>query len=789
MSRIGWDLDEPKLDQVKEDKGMQARLVLFRAIIAAAIVVLLYRVIYLQQTGGQQFQALADANRIATIPIPAPRGVIFDRNGNLLADNTPSFNITITPAFLPRNEQERMAVYERLSDLTGVPITNTVEQQELLAAADPELVGQYSRLAGLYGVSTLDTLDQSGVVERLPNSIMNIVDTVSFRPFVAEPIKRGVTITEAYTIAQESIFLPGVQVIPQPLRLYPNGEFTASLIGFMGPLPNENYLELGYLRNDRVGLFGLESSMERWLRGVKGQRVIEVDWTGRELRQIGAQIDPIPGYNLHLTLDTELQEVAYNILLETIEERRQRVDRFGQPVEVEQGVVIAMRPDTGEVLAMVNIPTFDNNRFATEIPLDYYLGLARNEYLPMFNHAVGGQYPPGSIYKVITAAAALQEGVISPLRQLYDPGQILIPNRFAPNDPGRVQSFICWIFNQFGIREHGLVNMYTGIAWSCDTYFYKVNGGFNQDGEFIEGLGVDRLYDYADQFGLGRIQGIELPLEAPGINPSRSWKQINRGEPWSTGDDYNMGIGQGFVTTTPLQMVQMTNVIINGGFLYRPTLIHHITDADGNIVVFDRVRNDYVLARPGNNGQTEYMDVNKNPLTRNEVSVNVLFDANGEFVFQPEVLNPVNLSRETLEVVKEGMWLVNQLGGTGRVYTPWLEDFGIVTGGKSGSAEYCDNIAIRRGWCIEGQILPTHAWFVGFAPYENPEIAVVAFIFNGGEGSEWAGPVVRNVLAAYFGVDQFDDGDGGRIPERANVAPTGIVNIYVDRPEETSEDE
>ena len=785
MSRIGWDLDEPEVEDLTEDPGVRSRLNLFRVLIIVAMLIMLYRVIYLQQIGGEEYQALAEENRFATLPIPAPRGVIFDRNGNLLADNTPSFNVTITPAFLPESEEEQLAVFERLSILTGVPVTNTVEQQRLIAEADPQLVSQYTRLAGLYGEPVLETLDRSGVVEQLPDSIINIVETVSFRPFVPEPIKRGISITEAYTIAQESVFLPGVQVIPQPLRQYPNGEYTATLIGFMGPLPDESYLDRGYGRSDRVGLFGLESSMEEVLRGTKGQRTIEVDWTGREIRQLGPQIDPIPGYNIHLTLDTELQVAAHNVLEEILELRRQKPDDLGQPVEVEQGVVVVMKANTGEVLAMVNTPTFDNNRFATEIPLDYYLGLARNEYLPMFNHAIGGQYPPGSIYKVITGAAALQEGVISPLRQLYDPGRILIPNRFAPNDPGRVQPFICWIYNQFGgIQEHGPVNMYTGVAWSCDVYFYKVNGGFDQDGEYIEGLGVDRLYEYADQFGLGRIQGIELPLEAPGNNPSRSWKRLAKGEPWSTGDDYNMAIGQGFVTSTPLQMAQMTAIIANGGFLYRPTLIHHITDAEGNIVVFDAERGEYILAYPDENGQTAYMDTNKNPLASTEVSVIVLFDENGDFVFQPEVLNPVNISRENLEVIKEGMWLVNQLGGTGAAYVDWLDEFGIATGGKSGSAEYCDNIAIKRGWCIEGQILPTHAWFVGFAPYDNPEIVVAAFVFNGGEGSEWAGPLVREAMAAYFKVDSYDDGSGGNVPERADVAPTGVVVNYVVSPED-----
>jgi penicillin-binding protein 2 len=170
-----------------------------------------------------------------------------------------------------------------------------------------------------------------------------------------------------------------------------------------------------------------------------------------------------------------------------------------------------------------------------------------------------------------------------------------------------------------------------------------------------------------------------------------------------------MGIGQGFVTATPLQVAQMAAIVANGGFLYRPTIIHHITDSEGNIV------------QP----------------------------------FEPEVLNSVEVNGQWLEIVAEGMRRVNQEGGTGVSYTEWLDDFGVTTAGKTGTAEYCDNIAIERGWCKEGEILPTHSWYVGYAPFEDPEIVVVAFIFNGGEGSQWAAPVVRETMAAYFGVDSY----------------------------------
>jgi penicillin-binding protein 2 len=704
MSRIGWERVEE--EEVPEgDRGIRGRLLFLRGVIIIVFVLLLYRVFWLQYNQGEELQTLAEDNQLARLTIDAPRGVIFDRHGQPMAINEPSFNVTITPAFLPDDPGERRAIYERLSLLTGVPVTNTLQQELLLAEADPSLVSTYSRLADLFDAPVVDTLDATGIVPDLPDSIEEIVERFSFAPYLPASIKTNIPITLAFTIEQESIFLPGVRVIEEPIRSYPSGEFTSHLIGYMGPIPNENWLDLGYQRDDRVGWAGLESSMELEMAGRKGERQIEQDWTGRELRQIGPTIEPVPGQNLHLTIDVDLQEKAAEILEQVMAARRETPDPFtGNPVEVEQGVVVALNPNTGEILAMVNIPTFDNNRFSTEVPVEYYLGLARNDYTPLVNHAISGQYPPGSTFKLVPASGALQEGVISPNRLLFDPGEITIPNRFAPNDPGRAQTFVCWF------REgHEHMNMLSGLSNSCDVYFYKISGGFNQDGEVIEGLGVDRLNNYADQFGFGRVQGIELPLEAPGNNPSQAWKRQTHGEPWSTGDDYNMGIGQGFVTATPMQVAQMAAVVASGGFLYRPTIIHHVTDSEGNVI------------QP----------------------------------FEPEVLNSVDVDRQWLDVVAEGMRLVNQEGGTGATYVEWFDEYGITTAGKTGTAEYCDNIAIERRWCKEGQILPTHSWYVAYGPYENPEIVVAAFIFNGGEGSQWAAPVVRDVMAAYFEVDQF----------------------------------
>ncbi len=788
MSSMGWKPPEERDPEIQQIPGIGGRLMFMRVIIALVLVLLVYRVYWIQQTKGGALGARAEENQFATLTTNAPRGVILDRNGLPLAVNKPSFNVTITPAFLPDDDDERQAVFERLSLLTGVPLTNTVQQEALVAGANPELVATYGRLAEIYGASVEETLDEAGVVPQLPDSIEAIVAENSFAPYIPAVITTGVPISVAYRIEQESIFLPGVRVLPQALREYPSGEFTSHLIGYMGPVPNQNWIDvLNYERDDRVGWAGLESSMELELAGAKGERTIEQDWTGREVRQVGEATDPEAGLNLHLTLDLRLQMITYDILQQFMEENRNtaRVDEItGERTfpEIEQASVVAINPKTGEVLAMVNLPTFDNNRFQTEVPVDYYLGLARNDYTPLVNHAISGTYPPGSAFKLVPAAAALQEGVISPDRYLFDPGTIEIPNRFAPNDPGRVQPFVCW-----NLAGHGLMNMRLAIANSCDVYFYKVTGGFDQDGEFVEGLTVDRIDLYGRQFGFGRVQGIELPLEATGNLPTRAWKRQTQGEPWSTGDDYNLGIGQGFMTATPLQQAQMTAVIANGGFLYRPRVVHHMTDDEGNVVLVNEASEIVARARPGRNGETILTDAQGAPL--NDPNISIQFDAEGNYIFQPEVVDTLAVDRDYIRVVQEGMRMVNEhpeedVFGTGATYIEWdsLAAAGIPTAGKTGTAEYCDNIAINRGWCrfediAQRRILPTHAWYVAYAPFDDPEIAVSVFVFNGGEGSAWATPIACHVIAAYFGAGQYGSLMGDLTPEEAADQPTVCNSI------------
>ena len=374
MSRIGWERaeDREQLDRFEEEGGLRGRLFFLRLLVVLTFASFLSYIVYLQQTQGESYTAQALERQFAILTSDAPRGVIFDRNGLPLVENVPSFDVSITPAFLPKDDASRLAVYERLSLLTGVPITNTAAQQILIDSADPIEVAITGRLADLYGEPTAKTLDDAGIVPLLPDSITSIIDTYSFAQYLPAVITTNVPITLAKIIQQETVFMPGVQVLTRPVRYYPTGEYSSHIIGFMGPLPDRNYYvdELGYELDDRVGLFGLESSMEDKLKGEKGERQIEVDSTGRQVRQVGVETPPESGYNLHLTLDLTLQKAAQDILSAQLEKKRKDPD-FKKYPEVEQGVVVAINPKNGEILALVNIPTFDNQRFATKIDVEY----------------------------------------------------------------------------------------------------------------------------------------------------------------------------------------------------------------------------------------------------------------------------------------------------------------------------------------------------------------------------------------------------------------------------------
>ncbi len=642
-----------------ENNERNIKVIIFKAFVVASFALLAFQSWQLQIVQGEQYLQRADRNRFRLVSTDAPRGIIYDREGRPLARNMPSFTVSIVPADLP--EEKEAYVFEYLSRALEIPVS--------------------SHDVGSGGTPSIDHRYLSDPEEyQLEPQMKELVEFGRETPFTPVPIKSNVPRDVALIIEEERLQLPGVIVQIEPLREYISGTLVSHVIGYVGHIPEqeaEGYLtrrDADYDANDIVGLTGVELTFEDELRGGKGQRHIEVDVTGREVRTIGSPIEPGAGHNLILTIDLELQAAVEEALQKGIAKAKS-----------ESGVAIVMNPKTGEILAMVSLPSYDNNLFIGGIAEEDYARLSEDPRHPLVNHAISGLYPPGSTFKIVTAAAGLEEGTVNSRSVLFCPGTIWIPHRFAPDDPELAQPFNCWYED-----GHRSLSMVQAIAQSCDIYFGVLAGGY---GEF-EGLGQAALHNYALLFGLGEATGIDLPGESAGLVPDETWKRLTYGETWVTGDTYNAAIGQGFILATPLHILNATAAFANGGRLYRPQLVREVRAVAGDLVK----------------------------------------------AFKPELIRELPVSSETLATVREGM------RGAVTYGTSWGANLGgVAVAGKTGTAEYPG----RRDW--EGN-LPTHAWFTAFAPFDDPEIALVTFVEGGGEGGTVAIPIAAEILSYYFNV-------------------------------------
>jgi len=676
------------------------RLAVFIGFIALVFGFYIFRLFFLQIVEGENYKALAEENRITQVSVPTRRGVIYDRNDFVLARNVASYNVTITPAELPVTEGDIQEIYRKLSTLINIPVNKGDLEDE-------ETVRTFKECDNDLGIT----------------QIVFIGDTNA--PYAPIRIKCDVDKEIALAIEERSADWPGVGIEIESVRDYPTGELTAEIIGFLGPIPeilSEDYIAKGFVPNrDKVGYAGVEFAMQDILGGANGVRIVEEDVAGQELRDLEPPVDPVPGNNIRLTIDTRLQSAAQ----EALEAEMDFWNTYFNEIRSSNGVVIAMNPKTGEVLALVSYPSFENNRMARFIPAYYYEQLTRDQNRPLFNHAISAEHPPGSVYKMAAAIGALNEGVVTPTQKLECPevGQITIIQKFTPNDPGTPREYVCW-----QDTGHGMVDFQHGVAQSCDVYFYKITGGF--ENEVPEGLGVWRLAEYSRALGYGRLTGIELPGEASGLVPDPNWKRVNVGENWATGDTYIAAMGQGYVLSTPLQVLVSFNILANDGKYMRPTLIHDILDAEGNVV--EPFEPELVW------------DITKDPVI-------TVYDERNFPTEEKRVVAPW-----VVEQAKAGMRLTVTEGTAENTFS----GMEIQASGKTGTAEYCDNVAQSKNLCSPGN-WPTHSWYVGYAPYDDPEIAVVAFVYNGGEGASVAGPIVREVMEAYFELKAIDSVQAG----------------------------
>jgi penicillin-binding protein 2 len=449
-------------------------------VIIAGFLILLIRLWQLQILQGTEFRKISESNRLRVIGIPAPRGIIYDRNGIPLVRNIPYFCASLIPGEF--NEE----------NVRGVA--------KLLGMSEEELEEKISK----NGES----------------------------PFSPVRLKEGLSFKEVNYIEARRSDFPGLMVEIEVSRGYILGKTGAHLVGYLGrltPAQSKDPQFRDVPPDAFIGQMGVEKLYDKTLRGIAGQRVIEVDALGRELRLLQEK-PPVKGTDITLSVDIALQEAA------------------DKAFEGRTGAMVALQPDTGEILGYVSSPSFDPNKFVKGITHDEWESLSSDKNLPMLNRAIQSQYPPGSTFKIIMAIAGLEEGVIDSSTKVDCRGGI---------------SFGRWHFGCWRKGGHGLVSLHRALVESCDVYFYEVG----------KRLGIDKIYEYASRFGLGKTTGIPLGSEKKGLIPNTKWKMEAKKAQWYLGETFVNSIGQGYVSTTPVQMASMMSAVANGGSVYRPSLL------------------------------------------------------------------------------------------------------------------------------------------------------------------------------------------------------------------------
>ncbi len=479
------------------------RFAVFGLVVVMVIGLLTTRLFYLQVAQGGYYAGLAQENRRTLLPLRSARGLVYDRAGRQLAINIPSYVVRIRPADLPF--AERGAVVSRLSTLLQIPESQILESIDRYANQSFELV----RLAS-----------------DVPSDVARI-------------------------IVEESNSLPGVQVIVEERREYEYGPLVAHVLGYTGAVTAEElaeFGELGYLNDDQIGKTGVEATFEDILRGRYGEQEVEQDALGRVLRTVQVTQQPQPGNSIELTIDVEIQREAEEALKWATD-----------IVNLSRGVVIVMNPQTGEILAMVSLPTYDDNLFARGISNAEYQALIEDPNKPLVNFGLSEQYPPGSTYKLVTGVGALEDGIINETTLVETAGYLEIGT---------------YRYYDWNRRGFGPLDIYGGFSHSSDTFFYQLAGG----------LGIDRLAHWSNEFGFGARTGIDLPAEARGIVPTDEWKQNLFNQPIYPGEVYQAGIGQGYDAVTPLQVLNAYSALANGGSLLKPQIVRRVLAPDGTVV-------------------------------------------------------------------------------------------------------------------------------------------------------------------------------------------------------------
>ncbi len=613
-------------DQHKEKGRVFSRRALMLAGGQAALMsALAGRLYYLQVLHADQYAMMADENRINIRLLPPLRGRIIDRFGREVAGNRQNYRVVL----IPEQTQSIDATLDALAEFI------------------PE-----------------DLIDRERVMKEVKRK----------RSFVPIPVVDNLTWEQFARINVNSPSLPGIQMDVGSTRHYPYDKMFAHIVGYVGAVSEKDLQNLEYdplleLPEFRIGKSGIEKYYDQALRGSAGLSRVEVNAYGRVIRELTRQ-EGVAGNDAVLTIDVELQDFA--------------VRRMGK----ESAAAVVMDIHTGDILAMVSVPSFDPNAFAGGISSAEWKELIENPMRPLGNKAISGQYPPGSTFKMVVALAALEEGVTTPGQRIFCSGHTELGKH----------RFHCW--RRGG---HGWMDMEEAIAQSCDVYFYEI----------ARKVGVDKIAEMAQRFGLGEMLDIDILGERKGLVPTRAWKQAVQGTSWQVGETYNTGIGQGYVLSTPLQLAVMTARLANGGKKVKPRLVRSV-------------------AGEGADGATKPPE-------------------------NPTEMPDLGVSPRSLRVVLEGMnKVMNGPRGTARAAR--IEVEGWEMAGKTGTAQVR---RITRKERVEGVRKSDekpweerdHALFVGYAPYDDPRYAVSVIVEHGGSGSTVAAPIARDLLQEALRLD------------------------------------
>jgi penicillin-binding protein 2 len=591
----------------------------------------------LQILGVDSYRQLAEANRVRKIPVLAPRGKLFDREGRILVDNYPSVS-----CYLLREQVKNLD-------------------------ADIPLIARGLDLP----------------VEQIQATLRRYQISPKYQPI---PLKQDITQDEQAFIEAHRNELPELETIDEQRRLYPRDGFAAHLIGYVGEVSEEDLKSSKYdfyEPGDVVGKSGVEETYDALLRGTDGSRDVIVNSHGKEVGQLGQQL-AVPGKDLKLTIDLDLQRVAE------------------QAMEGKTGALVAMDPHTGEILAMVSRPTFDPNQFAVRLTKNYWSQIVNDPDHPLLNKTIQAQLAPGSTFKIIMSLAGLEEGVAQVMHVACNGGGTFFGRFFACD------------------KHHGMVDIDHAIPWSCDTFYYTL----------AEKLGIDTIAKYATEVGLSQKTGVDLPDEAAGTMPSTAWKLKTQHEKWYAGEVISVGIGQGAVQVTPLQLARALSGIASGGVLKRPHIV-----MDGQ--VSPEMASAIAASYPGSGDRT------------------------------------IPLTDENWETITDAMAATLGPGGTaGAVHLQ-----GIDFAGKTGTAQVVNHSAGATS--LGAGAARANAWFVGMAPRRNPDIVVAVLCEHGGWGAEAAAPLAAQVVNAFVNKQRKRDGnllfvESPKTPAKPAAPPDGV---------------